>query len=155
MRLNLSDAVDDLAPDPPPCYHNRTEWIAYLKSAASAQNQRDEPKVILITIHGEPTFNRQFPYCTDCNPEHRERMQSHSPSRCQPNYLRGPSCPPTPQEPSTTNFKEQSTLFDQSSKKSDPPPQDRSKHTQKSSRRAEVPKPKPEDLSSVFARWVK
>lgn len=34
MRLNLSDAVDDIAPlAPPPCFHNRESWLQYLKSA--------------------------------------------------------------------------------------------------------------------------
>lgn len=41
MRLNLSDAVDDLAPlEQPPCFHNRESWLQYLKSAAETQNRR-------------------------------------------------------------------------------------------------------------------
>lgn len=40
MRLNLSDAVDDLALPPPPCFFNRSSWMLYLKSAAAAQNHK-------------------------------------------------------------------------------------------------------------------
>ena len=53
MRLNLSDAVDDLAPPPPPCFFNRGSWIAYLKSAAAAQNHKGShlSSYELIVLH--------------------------------------------------------------------------------------------------------
>jgi hypothetical protein len=83
-RLNLSDAVEDLMPAQPPCYQNRYSWREYLKSAAAAQNQRDEPKVILIR-GGEPIFNYAFPYCADCTDARRIEMQRAS--RCNPEFL--------------------------------------------------------------------
>lgn len=85
-RLNLSDAVDDLAPIyPPPCFHNRTIWLEYLKSAAAAQNQRDEPKVILIR-DGAASFNWDFPFCADCT--QIKSLDMMRKERCQPEYLR-------------------------------------------------------------------
>jgi hypothetical protein len=85
-RLNLSDAVDDLAPlQPPPCFHNRSLWIQYLRSAASAQNQRGEPKVILIH-DGVATFNWDFPFCADCT--QIKSLDMMRKERCQPEYLR-------------------------------------------------------------------
>lgn len=83
-RLNLADAVDDLMPDQPPCYQNRYAWREYLKSAAAAQNQRDEPKVILI-VKDEPVFNYAFPYCADCTAARRTEMLMAS--RCNPEFL--------------------------------------------------------------------
>lgn len=53
MRLNLSDAVDDLAPlDPPPCFHNRESWNLYLKSAAATQNHRSNQEVVIVAKTG-------------------------------------------------------------------------------------------------------
>ena len=37
-RINLKDAVDDLAPPPPSCFFNRGGWMQYLQSAAAALN---------------------------------------------------------------------------------------------------------------------
>lgn len=84
QRHNLSDAVDDLAPTHPPCYLNRLAWVEYLKSAAAAQNQRDEPKVFLIQ-EGEPVFNHQFPFCVDCTEQNKAAMDRLG--RCKPNHL--------------------------------------------------------------------
>ncbi|XVJ69933.1 MAG: hypothetical protein HEQ39_09940 [Rhizobacter sp.] len=89
-RINLSDAVDDMAPAHPPCYLNRLAWVEYLKSAAAAQNQRDEPKVFLIAS-GEPVFNHQFPFCVDCTEQNRADMERME--RCNPNHLTGMESP--------------------------------------------------------------
>lgn len=84
-RLNLSDAVTDLAPPPPPCFLNRTQWMEYLQSAASAQNSRHEPKVILIHPDGDPYFNLDFPFCADCTQIKSTEMLAKG--RCNPNHL--------------------------------------------------------------------
>lgn len=86
QRLNLADTVQDLAPDPPPCYQNRYIWREYLKSAAAAQNQRDEPRVILIAEDGAATFNFDFPYCVDCT--QIKSLEMSRVGRCQPNFLK-------------------------------------------------------------------
>ena len=83
-RLNLSDAVDDLAPEHPPCFHNRRSWLEFLKSAAAVQNQRDEQTVIAI-VTGQPTFNTGYDYCCDCLVSRARLMEKEG--RCNPNHL--------------------------------------------------------------------
>lgn len=85
FRLNLSDAVDDLAPPPPPCFLNRMVWIEYLKSAAAAQNSRHEPKVILVTQDDKAVFNKEFPFCIDCTQIKSVKMMEAN--KCNPNHL--------------------------------------------------------------------
>lgn len=84
FRLNLSDAVDDLAPAPPPCFQNRTGWREYLKSAAAAQNNRAEPKVILVD-DGGARFNFAYPFCADCTQVKSVEMMRQG--RCDPGFL--------------------------------------------------------------------
>lgn len=84
-RLNLSDAVDDLAPAMPPCFFNRMEWIEYLKACAAAQNQRGEPKIILV-VDGEPAINYEFPICADCT--QKKSLQMDSQGRCDKDFLK-------------------------------------------------------------------
>ena len=85
MRLNLSDAVDDLAPPPPPCFFNRVSWIAYLKSAAAAQNHKGSQPVIIVAADGEPAFNTRLNYCADCTQAKSFEMQGKG--RCNPYHL--------------------------------------------------------------------
>lgn len=86
VRINLADAIDDLAPKtPPPCFHNRMDWIEYLKSCAAVQNQKGEPKIIVIE-NGEPSINYNFPYCEDCTQVKSHQM--HTASKCQPDFLK-------------------------------------------------------------------
>lgn len=80
----MNDAVEDLAPMPPPCFHNRVGWIAYLKSAAAAQNHAGEPRVILIA-NGEAVFNLDFPFCEDCT--QIKSLEMHNQGRCNKDYL--------------------------------------------------------------------
>jgi len=145
-RLNLRDAVEDLAPPAPPCWHNQHEWVEYLKSAAAAQNQRDEPTVIYLGVMGEPHFNFQFPFCTDCSSAHRQSMQIAQ--RCQPDHLYS-LCN------TTTNSKAPSKPSEPSSNRSAPPQPDRSKPIQPSLLLVDHQKPRPADLSSVFTRWAR
>lgn len=84
-RINLNDAVDDLAPPPPPCFFNRGSWVSYLKSAAASQNQRNEPAVILIDQGGNAVFNHDFPFCADCTQVKSLEMTRQG--RCNPQYL--------------------------------------------------------------------
>ena len=85
MRLNLSDAVDDLAPPPPPCFFNRSSWMLYLKSAAAAQNHKGSQPVIIVAADGEPAFNTRLSYCADCTQAKSLEMQGKG--RCNPYYL--------------------------------------------------------------------
>lgn len=84
-RLNLSDAIDDLAPPPPPCYLNRMEWVQYLKAAAASQNDGESPKIIL-SAHGTPRINYDYPYCADCTQVHSLVMSRTG--RCNPDFLK-------------------------------------------------------------------
>ena len=84
-RINLKDAVDDLAPPPPSCFFNRGSWMQYLQSAAAAQNQRNEPVVIRIAQDGAATFNHDFPFCADCTQVTILEMTRQG--RCNPEYL--------------------------------------------------------------------
>lgn len=84
LRLNLSDAVDDLAPPPPPCFLNRHAWKEYLKSAAAVQNNNGEQKVILIT-KVDATFNLRLNFCEDCSRPHRNSMVARG--LCDPDHL--------------------------------------------------------------------
>lgn len=86
MRLNMSDAVDDLAPlDPPPCFHNRESWKLYLKSAAATQNHRSNQKVIIVGQDGRPRFNERLNYCADCT--QAKSMEMLAQGRCDPYHL--------------------------------------------------------------------
>lgn len=85
MRLNLSDAVDDLAPTPPSCFFNRGSWIGYLKSAAASQNHKGSQPVIIVAADGEPTFNARLNYCADCTQAKSLEMQGKG--RCNPYHL--------------------------------------------------------------------
>ena len=88
-RLNLADAVRDLAPPPPPCFHNRFAWMEFLTSAAEFQNNgrgpRPSRKVILL-VDEQPQFNRTFNFCADCNQQHSLQMMREG--KCQPDYLK-------------------------------------------------------------------
>ena len=86
-RLNLADAVRDLAPPPPPCFHNRFAWMEFLTSAAECQNNSKSTrrKVILIA-EDQPTFNRSLDFCADCNQQHSLQMMRDG--KCQPDYLK-------------------------------------------------------------------
>ena len=84
-RINLKDAVDDLAPPPPSCFFNRGSWMQYLQSAAAAQNQRNEPVVILVAQDGAATFNFDFPLCADCS--RVKSLEMTRQGRCNPQYL--------------------------------------------------------------------
>lgn len=84
-RLNLTDAVDDLAPAPPPCFLNRTSWREYLRSAAAAQNNKAEPKVIVIDEDGTARFNYDYPFCADCTQVKSVEMMRAG--RCDPQFL--------------------------------------------------------------------
>lgn len=84
-RLNLDDAVEDLAPPPPPCFLNRMSWREYLKSAAAVQNHKGEQVVIVIT-KGEPSFNMKLDFCEDCTSRAAADMQARG--QCVPTHLR-------------------------------------------------------------------
>lgn len=86
FRINLSDAVDDLAPPPPPCFLNRMAWMEYLKSAAAAQNQKDEPRVFLYGPDGDVRFNFDFPFCADCTQVKSLEMDKQG--KCKPDFLK-------------------------------------------------------------------
>ena len=93
MRLNLSDAVDDLVPiTPPPCFFNRSSWSLYLKSAAASQNHKGSQKVIIIGADGEPMFNERLNYCADCT--QAKSLQMLNKGRCDPYHLSDDPEPP-------------------------------------------------------------
>lgn len=85
MRLNLSDCIQDLHPPPPPCFKNRLLWVEYLQAAASCQNHKGEPKIIVI-VNGEPAINQDFPYCEDCT--QLKSLDMYQKGLCNPNYLK-------------------------------------------------------------------
>lgn len=93
MRLNLSDAVDDLAPiEPPPCFHSRIAWLMYLKSTAAAQNSRHNQKAIITDADGPPRFNDRLNYCADCT--QAKSMEMLALGRCDPYHLSDQPDPP-------------------------------------------------------------
>ena len=84
VRINLKDAVDDLAPAPPLCFLNKVHWIEYLYSAAASQNNRGEQKIILI-VEGEPVINKAYDFCEDCTAHHRRAMVKVN--QCHPDWM--------------------------------------------------------------------
>lgn len=93
MRLNLSDAVEDLAPiTPPSCFHSRIAWLLYLKSAAAAQNSRQNQKAIVIGADGQLRFNDRLNYCADCT--QAKSMEMLALGRCDPYHLSDQPDPP-------------------------------------------------------------
>ncbi len=91
-RINLNDAIDDLAPQPPPCFLNRMEWMEYLKSCAASQNDGESPKIIVIK-DGNPAINYDYPICADCTQIHSLAMTQAG--KCKPDALKSQE----PQEP--------------------------------------------------------
>lgn len=85
VRINLHDAVDDLAPAPPPCFFNKLHWIEYLKSAAASQNNKGEQKVILVR-DCEPVFNFGYNICVDCTQIKSVEMMARG--QCNPDFLK-------------------------------------------------------------------
>lgn len=86
-RINVSDAIRDCAPPPPPCFLNREAWTLYLISAASTRTEAKRRRVVLIIDEtGEPQVNPAFDYCRDCQSAHQERMQAQG--ACQPDHLK-------------------------------------------------------------------
>ena len=85
VRINLRDAVDDLAPAPPSCFLNKLHWIEYLYSAAASQNNRGEQKIILI-VDESPTINKDYDFCEDCTAHHRRAMLKVG--QCAPDWLK-------------------------------------------------------------------
>lgn len=83
-RINLSDAVDDLAPPPPKCFLNGAIWKEYLKSAAAVQNHKGEQPIILLK-KGEPSFNMAMSFCVDCETAHKTIMRAAG--KCLPRHL--------------------------------------------------------------------
>ncbi len=59
--------------------------MQYLQSAAAAQNQRNEPVVILVAQDGAATFNFDFPLCADCS--RVKSLEMTRQGRCNPKYL--------------------------------------------------------------------
>ena len=59
--------------------------MQYLQSAAAAQNQRNEPVVILVAQDGAATFNFDLPFCIDCTQVKSLEMTRQG--RCNPKYL--------------------------------------------------------------------
>ena len=84
-RLNLSDAIDDLAPAPPPCFLNRLEWVEYLKSCAASQADGNNPKIVVVK-NGEPFINYDYPICADCTQSHSLAMTKSG--KCKPDALK-------------------------------------------------------------------
>ena len=84
-RINLKDAVDDLAPPPPSCFFNKVQWVEYLKSAAAVQNHKGEPRVIIME-NGTPAFNRELNFCVDCYQQKSVEMMAKG--RCNPDDLK-------------------------------------------------------------------
>lgn len=83
-RLNLSDCINDLHPPHPPCFKNRLLWVEYLQAAAACQNNKAEPKIIVI-IDGEPRINADFPFCADCT--QIKSVEMDLAGRCDPLFL--------------------------------------------------------------------
>ena len=59
--------------------------MQYMQSAAAAQNQRNEPVVILVAQDGAATFNFDFPLCADYSQVKSLEMTRQG--RCNPEYL--------------------------------------------------------------------
>lgn len=86
-RINVSDAIRDCAPPPPPCFLNREAWTLYLISAASTRTEAKRRRaVLIIDAAGEPQVNPEFDFCRDCGLAHQERMLAQG--ACHPDHLR-------------------------------------------------------------------
>lgn len=83
--MNLSDAIDDLAPPPPPCFVNRIAWIEYLKSCAQSRRNGRAKKIIIVR-DGVPQINPNYRFCADCTQIHSLAMSKVG--KCQPDFLK-------------------------------------------------------------------
>lgn len=82
-RREVYRLIAILAPEQPPCFEGRHQWVSYLQVAADAQrNERPGP---LDMRQGVAKFNRQWNYCEDCTAQHALRM--HNAGRCVPDFV--------------------------------------------------------------------
>jgi hypothetical protein len=82
--VNVKDAIEDLAPEPPPCFKGAVEWREYLVSAAKSQVIGRRETVVLI--RSDRAINPAFNFCRDCDKAYKRAMQADG--RCVPDFLR-------------------------------------------------------------------
>ncbi len=84
--MNRDRLVREIAPQAPPCFSSRDQWLEYL-SAAAVYQRPDHVSGPLVFEAGEPVrFDPTFAYCDDCGDDYRAAMRSQR--RCRPTFVR-------------------------------------------------------------------
>lgn len=74
-----AEAVDQAAPEAPPCFPTRMQWVEYL---TVCQGEKHPPARPFAGSHYRPEWS----YCRDCAPTHRARQELLG--KCKPDALR-------------------------------------------------------------------
>ncbi len=82
QRRNMVIAI---MPEHPPCWSRQEDWAEYVVQADASTKSNDGERPLRL-VHGKPTFNVRWSYCTDCMPLHAAEMARQG--RCQPNAVK-------------------------------------------------------------------
>lgn len=83
--MSRRDLILKTAPPAPPCFGARDIWIEWCTSAAEAQSERGQPKLLILEAGKPARFNYVINFCADCAPFHqREKMAL---GLCKPGWL--------------------------------------------------------------------
>ncbi len=86
-----SKLIARIAPEAPPCFESRSQWVVYLQSAAEGQKDTrlwdaTDSLVLVKDEADQYRVNPKFAYCRDCNAKHSHAMLSVG--KCKPNHLK-------------------------------------------------------------------
>lgn len=85
----VSAQIERAAPQEPPCFDGREQWVAWLQVAATACDKDVRPLMYRSAKNGEEkpaAFNHEVDFCRDCTSKYRTEMQLQE--RCRPDYVR-------------------------------------------------------------------
>lgn len=74
--------MDALAPQHPPCFRGRSQWVAWL-AVAQVSGDRE----VRALNDEESAFSTAVDFCTDCEPGGWRRHMKAT-NRCKPNFLK-------------------------------------------------------------------
>lgn len=83
-RDDTAEAIDRLAPPPPPCFDSRQQWHSWL--CASAETGPSPTTSPIQIRNGVAHFNARIGYCQDCPVSYRSEMLKRD--RCCPTWVR-------------------------------------------------------------------
>jgi hypothetical protein len=81
-----AELVAELAPQAPPCYDSRRDWISYLQTTVQSRGPSVKRIGVIDARTSPPKFNKDFNFCRECLASHALKMISQG--RCNPRALK-------------------------------------------------------------------